>query len=86
MAQSLVVALVVLACTVYAAWTLMPSAARRAMATAMLKLPLPDPLARPLREAVQSGSGCGSCDSCADAGAKAPTAVQPVTVHRRLRH
>jgi hypothetical protein len=56
------------------------------MATAMLKLPLPDPLARPLREAVQSGSGCGSCDSCADAGAKAPTAVQPVTVHRRLRH
>ena len=86
LAQSLVVALIVLACTVYAAWTLMPAAARRAMAAAMLKLSLPDVLARPFRQATQSGSGCGGCDSCGDAGAKSPTAVQTVTIHRRVRH
>ena len=84
LAQSLVVALIVLACTVYAAWTLMPAATRRAMSTAMLKLSLPDVLARPFRQATQSGSGCGGCDHCGDANA--PKAVQTVTVHRRVRH
>jgi hypothetical protein len=85
-AQSLVVALIVLACTVYAAWTLMPAAARRAMATALLKLSLPEVLARPFRRATQSGGGCGGCDNCGDADAKATKALQTVTVHRRSRH
>ena len=80
--QSLVVALIVLACAVYAAWTLMPAATRRTMAAAMLKLPLPEVLARPFRRAMRSGSGCGGCDSCGDTAIP----VKNVTVHRRLRH
>ena len=83
--QNVVVALIVLACTAYAVWTLMPSAARRALATAMLKLALPRVVAEPLQRATQTAAACGGCDGCADtAPKKAPGTPQPLKFHRQL--
>lgn len=62
--QTVFVALIVAACGLYAAWTLMPSAARRAIAAQMLKLPLPRPMARPFVKASQTAGGCGGCGGC----------------------
>jgi len=79
--QSVVVGLIVVVCATYAAWTLMPSAARRGVATLVLKLALPDRLARPFRKTLSTAGGCGGCDSCGDAAAAAK--IKPVTFHRR---
>ena len=85
LAQNLAVALIVGACTVYALWSLMPAAARRAVATHALRLPLPSVLAAPLRRAAKPAQGCG-CDGC-DRAAVAPAAIEPqrVTFHPRPR-
>ncbi len=84
MVQTLIVALLVVGCSAYVAWTLMPAAARRAIALRLLKLPLPASLAATLRQAATVSSGCG-CDGCdhapAKSAAKAPQQV--VTFHRR---
>jgi hypothetical protein len=85
MLQTLIVALLVTACAGYAAWTLMPGAARRALAVAMLKLPLPTSVATRLREAARASSGCG-CDGCDHAPAKAAGTANTVTFHPRRRH
>jgi hypothetical protein len=61
--QILVVALLVSGCAVYAAWTLMPAASRRGIATALLKLPLPQPVAGFMRRHARAASACG-CDGC----------------------
>ena len=73
--QGLIVALVVVACTVYAVWTLMPGAARRSLAGSMLKIALLNErrsgrqigsesrLTLKLRKAAQATSGC-ACDGC----------------------
>ena len=83
--QSLIVALLVVGCSVYAAWTLMPAAARRAIASMLLKLPLPNGFAQKMRKAATVSSGCG-CDGCDSAPAKAAsTAPQVVTFHPRPR-
>jgi len=83
--QSLVVALIVMACSLYAAWTLMPSALRRTLALWMLKLALPEWLARPFRRAAGPAGACGGCDSCGDTASKpAATGAQKVTFHRRI--
>jgi len=86
--QALVVALMVAGCSLYAAWTLMPAAARRAIASTLLKLPLPGPVERKLQRAVTLVSGCG-CDGCDHAPAKAvpksaAPAAQVVTFHPRI--
>jgi hypothetical protein len=83
--QSLVVAVVVVLCATYAAWTLMPAAARRAVAALVLRLALPERFARPFRKALQPAGACGGCDSCGDAAGKAPARVQTVTFHRLRR-
>jgi ferrous iron transport protein B len=88
--QSLLVAVIVLACSGYAAWTLMPSALRRPLARSLLKLStLPESVARVLRKAAQPAGACGGCDSCGDSAAtpapSSPPAAKPVTFHRRLR-
>ena len=81
--QALVVALLVAACSVYAAWVLMPGVARRALATTLLKLPLPSAAAGRLRKAATASSGCG-CDGCDAATAPpAKSATQVVTFHPR---
>ena len=85
--QSLVVALVVALCSVYATWTLMPAGLRRGLATTLLGLPLrlPDALAAPLRLATHATTGCGACGGCAAAAPKLAGAVQPITFHPQKR-
>ena len=77
--QGLIVALMVIACTVYAVWTLMPGAARRSLAGSMLKVALLNErrsggqnrhqngsesrLIVKLRKAARATSGC-ACDGC----------------------
>ena len=85
--QSLIVALIVTACSAYAVWALMPSAARRLFAGWALKLPLPALLAAPFERAARAASGCG-CDGCDRSELKPKTAAnanvaQPLTFHRR---
>jgi len=83
--QTLIVALLVVGCSVYAAWTLMPAAARRTIALSLLKLPLPNAFALKMRKAATVSSGCG-CDGCDHAPAKAaPKATQVVNFHPRPR-
>ena len=83
-AQALIVALLVLGCSVYAVWTLMPSVARKALASSMLKLPLPEVVAVKMRKAAQGASGCG-CDGCdkSELKVRAAPVEQTVTFHRR---
>lgn len=87
MAQILVVALLVIACSLRAAWILAPAAARRAVARGLLTWPLPDALARPLRKhaaAASGGCACDGCDKSSDAATpKAAPALAPITFHRR---
>ncbi|CAN5274213.1 hypothetical protein BH11PSE9_BH11PSE9_15160 [soil metagenome] len=81
--QALIVALLVLGCSVYAVWTLMPSVARRALAASMLKLPLPEVMATRMRKAAKASSGCG-CDGCDRSELKVKAPVENiVTFHRR---
>jgi len=92
MAQTLFVALLVVACSLRAAWILAPGAARRAVARALLTWPLPSAFAAPLRRHAQdAGDGCG-CDGCdkngnaagSNAGKPMPgPTVSPITFHRR---
>lgn len=91
--QSLIVALLVPSCAAYATWKLMPSAARRSLAAAMLRMRhLPRPLEAGLRRAAQAASGCG-CDGCDHAqkmsAKKTPAenapAQQPIRFHPRPR-
>ena len=83
LAQNLVVALIVGACTVRALWSLLPAAALRVLATQALRLPLPTRLAAPLRRAAKPANGCG-CDGCDHAAQKAVASPsQRVTFHPR---
>ncbi len=84
--QILIVALLVGGCSTYAAWTLMPAAVRRAIASTLLKLPLPESFAAKMRKAASVRSGCG-CDGCDHAPAKAaaPKAQQVITFHPRAK-
>ena len=83
MLQTLIVALLVIGCSTFAAWTLMPAAARRAIASMLLKLPLPKSIAARMRKAATASSGCG-CDGCDPAPPRsAPKAQQVVTFHPR---
>jgi hypothetical protein len=80
-AQVFIVALLVVSCTTYVAWTLMPAAARRLIAEAALRVPLPRWLAAPFLKATKPASACGGCDNCGDTPAK--PALQPVKFHPR---
>lgn len=84
--QTLIVAVVVGACSFYAVWTLMPSSARRALALVLLRVPhLPTGIETRLQKAAQAASGCG-CDGC-DRFDKKPAsntpASQTITFHPR---
>lgn len=86
--QSLVVAVIVIACVIYASWTLMPKAARERVASVLLQRPLPDALAEFLRKQATAASGC-ACDGCDKAAGKSTTvavaaatpAVQTIRFH-----
>ena len=87
--QWLVVGAVVFGSALYATWTVMPAALRRAFAAAALKLPLPEWLARRLRAHATRASSCG-CSGCdrnpLPRGEQASVAARPITLHRRLPH
>ena len=85
LAQYLVVALVVIGCTLYASWTLMPAALRRRSAMALAAWPWPRAVAQWLarQAAPGTGSGCDKGPQVAEPRAAAPT-VAPITIHRRL--
>lgn len=85
--QTLIVALLVPGCALYAAWKLMPGSARRTLATSLLRLPhLPTAIAARLHRHARAASGCG-CDGC-DHGDQRPAsarAVQTIVFQRRPR-
>ena len=81
--QIIVVALIVAACTSYAAWTLMPAALRRWLAMRLLALPLPERFASTMRKHATASSGC-ACDGCDHGTAKkVPPAVQTIRFQPR---
>ncbi|HET6598415.1 MAG TPA: hypothetical protein VFG60_00515 [Burkholderiaceae bacterium] len=79
--QMLVVALLVSLCSVYVVWTLMPSTARRALARALLRWPLPEPFAARMRHAAHASAG--GCHGCEHAAQVAPGGARPVKLHSR---
>ncbi|MBC7994692.1 MAG: hypothetical protein H7Z15_15790 [Rhizobacter sp.] len=79
--QNLLVGLIVLACTFYAVWALLPLSWRRSLAARLAMAPWPAPIKRRLEQAAQAGNACG-CNGC-DRG-KAPDA-KPIRFHPR-RH
>lgn len=88
MVESLIVAFLVVACALRAAWILAPAAARRSVARALLAWPLPRVLAAPLRKHAQAASAGCACDGCdgapATAKPQAAGGVAPITFHRRV--
>ena len=83
--QDLIVALIVVACTAYAAWTLMPASARRAVASRVLKWSLPAAMQRPFQKAMKPAGACGGCDSCGDDRPPVKSAAQPIKFHRAMK-
>ena len=90
MIQTLVAFSLVAGCAGYAAWTLLPAAARRGIAVALLKRPLPPFAARFLQRHTQVASGCG-CDGC-DRNVATPPAAErgagqgaPLVFHPRRK-
>jgi hypothetical protein len=82
--QQLVVMMLVLGCGTYAAWTLMPAGGRRAIASRLLKWPLPARLQQPLLKAMKPAGACGGCDSCGDEKPAAPAGgAKPIHFHRQ---
>ena len=88
MVQTLIVALLVVACSLRAAWILAPAAVRRAIARTLLAWSLPDSLAAPLRRHAREASDGCACEGCDKGGrvspSKAAPTVAPITFHRRL--
>jgi hypothetical protein len=83
--QTLIVALIVLACSGYALWTLMPASLRRSLALKLLKLSWPESFERVFRKATQPAGACGGCDSCGDSAAKPRSkGAHKITFHRRI--
>jgi len=80
--QNLLVALIVIACTGYAVWVLIPGTLRRAAAQQALKLRWPAPIATRLQKAAKVSGGCG-CDGCDAKPLKPTDAGQPIRIHRR---
>jgi hypothetical protein len=85
LAQTVVVALLVLGCTVYATWTLLPAGARRPIAKALLKLQLPARLAQVMHKHAEATNACG-CEGCDHSSKnRAPPAVQTIRFQPRVR-
>jgi len=92
--QSFIVWVLVAGSFTYAAWSLMPQAARRALAKGLLRWPLPRSLAKFLQQAAQAQAGC-NCSGCdrapsnikkADKRSAAEAATtQPLVFHPRKR-
>lgn len=85
MLQSLVVDVVVACSLVYATWALSPKALRSRIATAVLKLPRPRWLDKPLQAAIRQQGGCG-CDGCDRSAAMVPEqGTRPMVFQPRVK-
>jgi hypothetical protein len=75
--QTVLMLLLVVACTVYSAWALMPAALRRKLAMALMRWPWTATLPAINRAATApTGCGCDGCDRAAPATKKdGPTHV-----------
>jgi hypothetical protein len=92
--QSFLVLVLVVCSFVYAAWTLMPQAARRGLAQGLLRWPLPLSFASYLQQAARAPAGC-NCSGCDRAPANAKKGdrggpmnallVKPLVFHPRKR-
>lgn len=87
--QAVLVGLLVAVSAVYAAWTLMPARARRALARRLLAawpvLGRVSGLGGALQRANRGGGACG-CDDCPSGAAPTPGAtVAPIRLHRPPR-
>ena len=84
--QSLIVLVLVLGCSLYTLWTLMPAVVRRFIAQRLLQLPLPAAWAAVFQRAVKQPSGCdcSGCDKVVDLQAK--PATQVVHFHPQRKH
>jgi hypothetical protein len=78
MAQVLLASLLVTACALYAAWVLMPAAARRWFVRGLLAGPLPPAVARALAPYATAPTGC-ACDGC-DRAAPDPSATKAAPI------
>ena len=65
--QTFLTVLIVLACSGYAAWSLMPAALRQKL--------------HPSKAGAQAAGGCGGCGGCGSTAPRA--AVQPIRIVRR---
>ena len=83
--QNTVAVLLVVACSAYAVWSLMPSALRRGLAGTLLRWSWPSGVTARLRRAAAQSSGCGSgCKGCGgDAAPQAKGTAQVVRFHPR---
>ena len=86
--QNLLVALIVLACAVYAVWALFPMGWRRALAKRLANAPWPTPIKRQLRQASQAGTACAchGCDRGAPSAKLATGEARPIHFHPRRPH
>lgn len=83
--QALIVFGLVTGSLAYALWTLMPQAVRRALAGALLRLPLPQRLRPALQAAAEAKSGC-CCSGCDLAQPKAPRPLAQALVFHPRKH
>ena len=81
--QTLIVVLLVSACSSYAAWQLMPQAARQVLAKVLLRAPWPARVGVWLQKVAQARAGCG-CSGC-DQPPQTPAAQKLVFYPTRRR-
>jgi len=77
--QTLIVILLVSACSAYAAWQLMPQAARRGLAKALQRAPWPPLFSAWLQKTALADAGCG-CSGCDQVPQKAGASAAHVLV------
>lgn len=75
--QYFIVILIVLACSAYAGWVLMPAVARRFLASRLLRFPVPNAWLAMLHQTASQSSGCdcSGCDKAVDHPPKPETQV-----------
>ena len=83
LAQTVLAALLVAACAIYAVWALLPGAARRPIARALLRIRWPQRLATRLQRHAEASDGC-ACDGCDQQTQSAgPQSTEhPIRLHR----
>ena len=94
MEQILLTTVIVAACALYAAWVLMPAAARRWFVRGLLAASLPKALAEAISPYASAPTGC-ACDGCDRSALAKPknatttpgaaVGIAPITFHPRRK-